>query len=296
MVDGFSLVCPTCGQVADLSLGLAPNENGKLICADCGAEIPIPVAAPDDSPGETTTASPVDLPTIVDPQHQVHPAGADTIESLLGDSDAPRYVEQETIGKGGMGEIVLCVEHNTRREVAMKRMLPTAAGHARQRARFVEEAQVTAQLEHPNIVPVHELGQDDRGAIYFTMKLVKGRSLAEVLAAARDEAETHSLGELLQVFLKVCDGVAFAHSRGVVHRDLKPANIMVGDFGEVLVMDWGIARILGRAEDADETTIQSSRQDTNQPALHAMVGSIMGSPSYMPPEQEIGRASCRERV
>ena len=292
MVDGFSLVCPACGRAADLSAGLAPNADGQLICAGCGAEIPIPLAAPDDSQGDTTTASPADLATVVDPRHQVHPAGADTIESVLGDCGSGRYDERETIGKGGMGEIVLCVEQNTRREVAMKRMLPTAAGHAKQRARFVEEAQVTAQLEHPNIVPVHELGRDEHGAIYFTMKLVKGRSLAELLTAARDGEVTHSLGELLQMFLKVCDGVAFAHSRGVVHRDLKPANIMVGDFGEVLVMDWGIARILGRDEpdeDSAEQIVQSSRQDTDTPLLHTMAGSIIGSPQYMPPEQAAGQ-------
>ncbi|MBL7220027.1 MAG: protein kinase [Phycisphaerae bacterium] len=288
MTDGFSLVCPACGQAADLSAGLRPNEDGRLLCAGCGAEIPIPLAAPAESLGDTTTtAAAGDIPTVVDAQHMVHPAGDGSVESDLRDCGAGRYAERETIGKGGMGEIVLCVEHNTRREVAMKRMLPTAAGHAKQLARFVEEAQVTAQLEHPNIVPVHELGRDEQGAIYFTMKLVKGRSLAEILAAARDGEETHSLSELLGIFLKVCDGVAFAHSRGVVHRDLKPANIMVGDFGEVLVMDWGIARILGR--DEDEDTVQSNRQDTNSPALHTIVGAAMGSPSYMPPEQALGQ-------
>ena len=286
MSDGFTIDCPTCGQAADLSSGLTPNEDGQLICAGCGAEIPIPLAAPDDSPDETTT-SPADMATVVDPQHMVQAAGVDSIESMLGDSAC--YVKKETIGKGGMGEIVLCVEQNVRREVAMKRLLPTAAKHARQRARFVQEAQVTGQLEHPNIVPIHELGRDEQGAIYFTMKLVKGRSLAEILTAARDGEVTHSLGEMLQIFLKVCDGVAFAHSRGVIHRDLKPANIMVGDFGEVLVMDWGIARILGRDDIADEDTVQSNRQDASLPALHTMAGSVMGSPQYMPPEQAAGQ-------
>jgi len=296
MGDGFSLVCPACGQAADLSSGLTPNEYGQLICANCGGEIPVPLAAPDDSPGDITTrvgeSTTVhgDMPTSVDPPGEVEvaEAGDDSADSLPGDSGAPRYVEQETIGKGGMGEIVLCVEQNTLRQVAMKRMLPTAVKHARQRARFVEEAQVTAQLEHPNIVPVHELGRDSRGAIYFTMKLVKGRSLSEILNTSRDGDETHSLGEMLGIFLKVCDGVAFAHSRGVVHRDLKPANIMVGDFGEVLVMDWGIARILGRDEIADEEIVQSSRQDTDSPGLDTRAGTTMGSPSYMPPEQAAG--------
>jgi len=297
MTDGLSIICPACGEARDLSSGLTPNEDGELICANCGGEIPIPLAVPDESPGDITTrvggSTTVhgDMPTSVDPPREVEVEADDSAESLLGDADGPRYAEQETIGKGGMGEIVLCVEHNTRREVAMKRMLPMAAKHPRQRARFVEEAQVTAQLEHPNIVPVHELGRDEHGAIYFTMKLVKGRSLGEILTTAREGQETHSLGELLQIFLKVCDGVAFAHSRGVIHRDLKPANIMVGDFGEVLVMDWGIARILGREEIAgedDEKTVQSSRQDTELPGLHTVDGAAMGSPSYMPPEQATG--------
>ena len=288
MSDRFELVCPTCGTTTDLSAGWTPDDSGRLVCADCGGEIPIPVALPDDSLSDESTRM-GDRPTVVDPQHQVRPGPDGAVESDLRDCGSERYEQQSTIGQGGMGEIVICVEHNTRREVAMKRMLPTGAAHAKQRARFVEEAQVTAQLEHPNIVPVHELGRDADGAIYFTMKLVKGRSLAEILTDARDGAESHSLVELLQIFLKACDGVAFAHSRGVVHRDLKPANIMVGDFGEVLVMDWGIARIVGQDEIADEETIQTDRQDTDLPGMHTLAGQVMGSPSYMPPEQASGQ-------
>jgi serine/threonine protein kinase len=182
-----------------------------------------------------------------------------------------------------MGEVTLCVDRNTRRQVALKRILPAAAENPARRSRFVEEAQVTAQLEHPNIVPVHELDRTPDGSIYFTMKLVKGKSLADILKAIKAAADhvaqppsavsaqagapsprpyaprgdeesdaprppLPSLSDLLQVFLKVCDGVAFAHSRGVIHRDLKPANIMVGEYGEVLVMDWGLAKLLGGAE------------------------------------------------
>jgi len=98
MVDGFSLVCPACSQAADLSSGLTPNENGQLICANCGVEIPIPVATPDDSPGDTTTAQ-GDLPTVVDPQHQVHSAGTDSIESMLGDCACPAAATAITVGR-----------------------------------------------------------------------------------------------------------------------------------------------------------------------------------------------------
>jgi len=291
MADEHAIICPSCGKAWDASWGLSANADGRLLCDSCGGEIPIPVAEPDDFVGDSTTYI-ADPPTVIDPPRQVQPIDDATIESLLPDS---HYVPQKTIKKGGMGEIVLCVEQNTHRRVAMKRMLPTTAKHPRQRARFVEEAQVTAQLEHPNIVPVHELGRDSSGAIYFTMKLVKGRSLSEIIAGLRSGEETHSLVELLQIFLKVCDGVAFAHSRGVVHRDLKPGNIMVGDFGEVLVMDWGIARILAQRDRTGDQTVHTDRQETDAPGLHTMAGSMMGSPSYMPPEQATGQIDKIDR-
>ena len=285
MADGFSIVCPTCGEARNVSEGFEPNEEGQLLCAGCGAMIQVTLAAADEPISDSTTYF-ADPPTVIDPHQHVSAVDEDSVEALLPDS---HYIPQETIGKGGMGEIVLCIEQNTRRQVAMKRMLPTTARHPRQRARFVEEAQVTAQLEHPNIVPVHELGRDAQGSIYFTMKLVKGRSLGEILTGLRDGEESHSLVELLQIFLKICDGVAFAHSRGVIHRDLKPGNIMVGDFGEVLVMDWGIARILSRGQgDDDEASVSSDRDETDIPGLHTTAGAAMGSPSYMPPEQASG--------
>src|SRR6266540_5338842 len=118
-------------------------------------------------------------------------------------------------------------------------------------ARFAEEAQITAQLEHPNIVPVHDLGVDPDGRAYFSMKLIRGQSLQSILDKRRqNDAETlerFGLRRLLDVFLQVCQAIEYAHARGVIHRDLKPANIMVGDFGEVLVMDWGVAKLKGLA-------------------------------------------------
>ena len=174
---------------------------------------------------------------------QARPGGPSVEEALTScGRGAERYVEQGIIGRGGMGEVALCVERNTRRQVAMKRILAAASQDATRRARFVEEAQVTAQLQHPNIVPVYELDRDPQGTIYFTMKPVRGRSLREILKAMKAGEKDMAEGDLLGAFLKVCDGVAFAHSRGVVHRDLKPANVMVGDFGEVLVMDWASRR------------------------------------------------------
>ena len=160
--------------------------------------------------------------------------------------EGARYIIDKELARGGMGAILTAIDCDIRREVAVKYLLDQS--NATNKIRFVEEAQITGQLEHPNIVPIHELGIDAQKRIFFTMKMVKGRSLAQILKMLCDEPiaaeKEYTLGRLLNIFLKVCDALAYAHSRGVVHRDLKPANIMVGDFGEVYVMDWGLAKVV----------------------------------------------------
>lgn len=194
---------------------------------------------------------------------QVSPANP-AVESLKNALEAARgsrlrYQMESEVAHGGRGNILLCIDRTLRRPVAMKVMRPKVAESEDSRARFLEEAQITGQLEHPNIVPIHELGMDASGDLYFTMKLVRGKSLGQILREMREAQERRkaspgeakpqpTLPEMLQIFLKVCDGMAFAHSRGVIHRDLKPDNIMVGDFGEVLVMDWGLAKIVGQPD------------------------------------------------
>jgi serine/threonine protein kinase len=211
------------------------------------------------------------------------PPGSLPLPEGAEESAAGRYVVRGVVGRGGMGEVIACLDRDTRRQVAMKRMLPGGADDPMRCARFVEEAQVTAQLEHPNIVPVHELARDAQGNLYYTMKLVKGRSLSAILKAVKGGDESVSLGE---VFLKACDAVGFAHSRGVIHRDLKPDNIMVGDFGEVLVMDWGLAKILGREDLRAGELVTSDRLESGREMT--MDGSTVGAPAYMPPEQAKG--------
>src|SRR5690349_6408813 len=152
------------------------------------------------------------------------------------------------VGRGAMGQVLLGFDTKLRREMALKvTHLPRGEIARQLLARFVEEAQVNAQLEHPNIVPVHDLGLDPSGRAYFSMKLVRGRSLEDILLARLDgDAETlaeFGLRRLLDIFMQVCLAMEYAHARGVIHRDLKPANVMVGDFGEVLVMDWGVAKL-----------------------------------------------------
>ncbi len=185
--------------------------------------------------------------------------------------ESPRYQIGSLLGQGGMGEVHRAHDPQLRREVALKRIRQATPGL---QARFVEEAQVTAQLDHPNIVPIYELGQDDSGP-YFTMKEVRGRTLSAVIASG----ETRLPG-LLRIFLKICDAIGFAHNRGVIHRDLKPDNVMVGEFGEVLVMDWGLAKLTKQAEGAPVT---STRGEDD--AMCTGAGGVAGTLAYMPPEQ-----------
>ncbi|MEM9381110.1 MAG: serine/threonine-protein kinase [Planctomycetota bacterium] len=224
-------------------------------------------------------------------------------------SDTTRYRIDGEVARGGMGAILEVWDEDLRRKLAMKVALggsgeSTAASaetlDPRVLARFLEEAQVTGQLEHPGIVPVHELGLGASGEVFFTMRLVRGRDLEQILRLVDDEREDWSRTRALEVFLKVCDAMAYAHSKGVLHRDLKPANVMVGRFGEVYVMDWGLARVSGQAVSRDvriANAPESLRIDTDRresssagahDALRTMDGDVLGTPSYMAPEQARG--------
>ncbi|MEQ1851434.1 MAG: FHA domain-containing serine/threonine-protein kinase [Chthoniobacteraceae bacterium] len=197
------------------------------------------------------------------------------------------------IAQGGMGAIVDAQDKLLRRRVAMKVMLQT--GSQTDLLRFIEEAQITGQLEHPNIVPVYELGVDEQDQVFYTMKLVRGITLHQVLhlieTGVAETVKKYPLPALLTIFQKVCDALAFAHSKGVIHRDLKPANIMLGEYGEVLVMDWGLARVSGRNEasgvEPERTLVRSARQDEGAEMM-TMAGMVLGTPQYMPPEQARG--------
>ncbi len=195
------------------------------------------------------------------------------------DLDPGRYSSVRPIGAGGMGRVFAARDEPLGRDVAIK-ISHAPVSDSGLDARLRQEAQVLAQLEHPGIVPVHALGQLADGRIYYVMKLVRGHTLAH--APARPLAESAALA----IFERVADAVAFAHTRGVVHRDLKPANIMVGPFGEVLVMDWGVARLL--EHDAPE----SDRTDAPAPTGGTQPGTRMGTPGFMSPEQWEGHAAA----
>jgi Flp pilus assembly protein TadD len=213
-----------------------------------------------------------------------------------------RYQLLGEIARGGMGVVLKGRDPDLGRDMAVKVLRADLAGRPAAVQRFVEEAQVGGQLQHPGVVPVYDLGRFADGRPYFAMKLVKGRTLADHLADRPDPAADRV--KFLQVFLQVCQTVGFAHSRGVIHRDLKPSNVMVGSFGEVLVMDWGLAKVLPRGGLADEDRAsQASRrvhpggppeEPTEIRTVRAgsgsdtAAGSVLGTPAFMPPEQAGG--------
>lgn len=221
-------------------------------------------------------------------------ASAPSVRDIISHAQAEtKYIVDRTIGKGGMGAVLSTVDQDIRRKVAMKVMLSKDSADTPKVKRFLEEAQITGQLEHPNIVPVHEIGIDEDSKIYFTMKLVQGENLETILANCEnnveDYSEKFSLGNLIQLFMKLCDGISYAHSKGVIHRDLKPENIMIGSFGEVLVMDWGIAKIIGQKDTVAENSV--SQLEDSAKHTQTMEGIVLGTPAYMPPEQAWGHIS-----
>jgi serine/threonine protein kinase len=203
----------------------------------------------------------------------------------LGDT---RYEVREEIGRGGMGVVYLAQDTRLDRPVALK-VLNAPAGEQAS-ARLVREARVIAQLEHPGIVPVHDSGVLTDGRFYYAMKLVRGQRLDEPGAVPTE------LTERLLLFQKICDAIAFAHAHGVLHRDLKPQNIMLGPFGEVLVMDWGLAKQAGAPQQPGAEVSAEHPSVADAPDLAAAPagtadGTILGTPGYMAPEQARGEVA-----
>jgi tetratricopeptide (TPR) repeat protein/tRNA A-37 threonylcarbamoyl transferase component Bud32 len=214
-----------------------------------------------------------------------------------------RYVLGAFIARGGMGEVFTARDRVLNREVAVKLLRDDCKDRPGVASRFVEEARITGKLAHPGIPPIHDLGTFRDGRPFIAMKLIKGRTLSDWLARERPDR-----AELLRVFEEVCQAVAAAHERRVIHRDLKPGNVMVGAFGEVQVMDWGLAKALGDAPappsdrpPADTATVApvSVIESDRDPSSHTRAGSLLGTPAYMPPEQakgEVDRTDTRSDV
>jgi|LNFM01.1.fsa_nt_gb serine/threonine protein kinase len=209
-----------------------------------------------------------------------------------------RYNELKKLGEGGMGEVALAQDEDIGRKIALKRLHPealTAAGMAR----FVDEVHIVGQLEHPNIVPIHDVGIDDQGRYFFVMKYVEGETLETVIEKLRaGDAKTrakYTIEARVELFLGILRALQYAHANGIVHRDLKPANVMVGPFGEVMLMDWGIAKPvrrqgeLGGPSDPDNQAADAAKEQGKQGRrFTTRHGSLIGTPAYMSPEQALG--------
>ncbi len=202
------------------------------------------------------------------------------------------------LGEGAMGAVSLARDPVLRRTVALKSLLPRASRDGALFQRFVSEMQITAQLDHPHIVPVYGFDRKD-ASVSYAMKLVQGKELEQLLRetselerAGKPLDVEHALSTRLEIFVKVCDAVAYAHDRGVIHRDLKPANVMIGRFNEVYVVDWGVARQIGVAGAAQDRAAESVKEDpTALPSNQTRVGTTVGTPQYMSPEQAAAKNS-----
>lgn len=243
-----------------------------------------PFAPPADKLEPTSPGGPRREPSAGEASSE-HSAGrAGAVRALLNPAQegaAPRYVLGPLLGKGGMAEVLSVYDTRLRRTVAMKLLRPENR-EEEDVVRFLHEGQVTGQLEHPNIVPVYDIGIGGDGRVFFTMKRLQGESLGKRIQA---KTGAPSLVQRLQWFVQLCDAVSYAHSRGVVHRDLKPANIMIGDFGQLLVLDWGIAKQAGEAPVARPVTHAEGDGLSAEPTR---ADSVIGTPSWMAPEQALG--------
>ena len=188
--------------------------------------------------------------------------------------------------RGGLGAVFVALDGELHREVALKQILGEHADDLVSRQRFVAEAEITGGLEHPGVVPVYGLGTDTVGRPYYAMRFIKGESLKEAIAQFHQLTGGElELRQMLRRFVDVCNAVDYAHLRGVIHRDLKPANIIVGKHGETLVVDWGLAKTVGRA---DELTEESTLAPVSSGSSETLPGSVLGTPGYMSPEQARG--------
>jgi serine/threonine-protein kinase len=208
----------------------------------------------------------------------------------------PRYEHMRPLGQGGLGEVIGARDNDIDRDVAVKRLRPDVSSPATV-ARFVEEVRTIGRLEHPNIVPIHDVGVDERGEYYFVMKYVAGETLEAVIdklaAGDVDYHARYGFERRVQIFMALLEAVAFAHSKGIVHRDIKPANVMVGAYGEVVLMDWGIAKRLRDDGDAKAAALgpaHASASGKRGPLFATVAGEIIGTPAYMSPEQARGEA------
>ncbi|EMI55375.1 serine/threonine-protein kinase [Rhodopirellula sallentina] len=214
-----------------------------------------------------------------------------------------RYTGLREMARGGTGVLQAAFDPVTGRTVAIKKLLPETRFDRRERRRLLREARVTAQLQHPNTVPVYDIGEDDLEGVYFVMKRISGENLFEILKriARGDESaiRDYPIDRRIEIVASACQALAYAHARGVIHRDVKPENIWVGNFGEVILLDWGVAKVWGHADDNQPLHDSSLevRPEIEAEQLQTLTGGGQrpGTPLYMSPEQIVGNRTIDER-
>jgi serine/threonine-protein kinase len=256
----------------------APIDLGETVIADSGPR------TIERSPNATTAPRTTVLPRRVS-------AGTPHVAE-----ERPRFDRVRVLGEGGMGQVELVRDNDIRRTVAVKRLHADVTSDEAL-LRFADEVRIVGQLEHPAIVPVYDVGRDDNGQVYLVMKHLNGETMEQIidklLAGDPEYTKKYSIEYRVRLFMGVLDAIRYAHARGVIHRDLKPANIMVGPFGEVTVLDWGIAKPIRRDTGVGPAAAQPLERtlvDTHDKRLQeTQVGSLAGTPLYMSPEQAAGR-------
>jgi eukaryotic-like serine/threonine-protein kinase len=280
---------PSVAAIGHTLLGIAPSAPSPV---DLGETIGLPEitgapglgSAPDGQAAGSATAA---GRTTVLPRRRAS-GEAPLVEGR------PRFDRVRLLGEGGMGEVELARDNDIRRTVALKR-LHSNLSSAEALLRFADEVRIIGQLEHPAIVPIYDVGRDEDGQVYLVMKHLSGETMdciIERLAAGDPDYQARfSLTQRIHLFLAILDAIRYAHARGVIHRDLKPANIMIGPYGEVTVLDWGIAKVLHQpagvepAQALERTAVDTADRGREQTVL----GSLAGTPLYMSPEQAAGR-------
>ena len=257
-------------------------------------------------PGHTASEAsdePLDQTVVVTPEQGPSPAGdtetgqAPTPTREMATDPATRHTVTRFLAEGGLGKVYVAQDDELQRAVVMKTLKEAEGENSEARYRFVQEAQVNSQLEHPNIVPIYQAGRGADGQPYYTMKYVRGQEYRELIQdyhqhRREGNVDALELRRLLTLFISTCQAVSYAHNRGVVHRDLKPENVAVGEFGELMVLDWGLAKVL---DEPDTETSHAAVTVADEIDLgQTMQGRIMGTPGYMAPEQASGESDAIE--
>jgi serine/threonine protein kinase len=281
--QGATGVCARCGRAQ-------PDDAPEGLCPAClmglAGELAFPVGVGDTSRNGDSDEDHDHRPGATKPWGGTQHAGS--FDSTL---DAGRYVNRVPHKEGGIGEVFTATDTELHRTVALKRLQDKEANNPESQRRFLLEAEITAGLDHPGVVPVHSLFRDEHGRHCYTMRFIAGKSLDDAVAAYHaGPPDPVAFRRLVQSFIQLCQTIAYAHSRGVIHRDLKPKNVMIGKFGETIVIDWGLAKIVGRTvADAfadPEATLRPVRAaDLQETAM----GTTIGTLPYMSPEQAVGR-------